>query len=65
MVILNLQILKIYTNINLVKDYLNHHMFVMDVNLDVDVEKKDTLIMQEKQMILIKKLKVKLEKVLI
>lgn len=30
-------------------------MFVMDVNQDVDAEKKDKLTMQEKQMILIEK----------
>ena len=40
-------------------------MFVMIANQEVDVEKKDILIMQGKQMILIKKLKVKLEKALI
>ena len=40
-------------------------MFVMDVNLEVDAEKKDILTMLEKQMILIEKLKVKLEKALI
>ena len=40
-------------------------MYVMVVNLEVDVEKKDILIMLEKQMILIKKLKVKLERELI
>ena len=40
-------------------------MFVMDVNQDVDAEKKDILTMQEKQMILIEKLKVMLEKELI
>ena len=38
-------------------------MFVMVVNPEVVVEKKDVLIMLEKQMILIVKLKVKLEKV--
>ena len=46
-------------------DLRNHLMFVMVVNLEVVVEKKDTLTMLEKQMILIEKLKVKLEKVLI
>lgn len=40
-------------------------MFVMDVNQDVDAEKKDILITLEKQTTLIEKLKVKLEKVLI
>ena len=30
-------------------------MFVMDVNQDVDAEKKDILTMQEKQMIIIEK----------
>lgn len=30
-------------------------MFVMDVNQDMDAEKKDILTMQEKQMILIEK----------
>lgn len=30
-------------------------MFVMDVNQDVDAEKKDILTMQEKQMTLIEK----------
>ena len=51
--------------IYLVKDYLNHLMFVMVVNQEVVVEKKDGPIMQEKQTIYIKKLKVKLEKALI
>ena len=41
---------KIYININLVKDYLNHLMYVTDVNLEVVVEEKDILIMQEKLM---------------
>ena len=38
-------------------------MFVMVVNLEAVVEKKDILIMPEKQMILIERLKVKPEKV--
>ena len=36
--------------IYLVKDYLNHLMFVMVVKKEVDVEKKDLLIMLEKLM---------------
>ena len=40
-------------------------MFVMDVNLEVVVEKKDLLIMLEKQMILIKNLLVLVDRVLI
>ena len=48
-----------------VPDLLNRLMFVMGVNLEVVVEKKDILIMLEKQMILIERLKVTLEKVLI
>ena len=46
-------------------DLQNHLMFVTVVNLEVDVEKKDILTMLEKQMILIERLKVKLEKGLI
>ena len=46
-------------------NYLNHLMFVMDVNLEVGVEKKDLLIMLEKRMILIKNLLVLVDKVLI
>ena len=42
-------------NIYLVNDYPTHPMFVMDVSLEVDAEKKDILTMQEKQMILIEK----------
>ena len=52
MAILKLQTLKIYTNINHVKDYQNLHIYVMAVNLDVVVEKKNILIMLEKLMIL-------------
>ena len=40
-------------------------MYAMDVSHVLDVEKKDLLITRERQMIHIKKLKVKLEKVLI
>ena len=50
---------------SLVKDYLSLHMFVTDVKQDAVVEKKDLLIMLDVLTILIKKLKVKLEKVLI
>lgn len=46
-------------------DLQNHLMFVTVVNLEVVVEKKDILTMLEKQMILIERLKVKLEKALI
>ena len=53
------------TKIYLVKSSLNHLTFVMDVNLEVVVEKNDLLIMQEKQMILKEKKKVKLGKVLV
>ena len=38
----------IMTETYLVKDYPNHPMFVMVVNLDVVVEKKDILFMLEK-----------------
>ena len=50
----------IMTETYLVKDYPNHPMFVMIVNLDVVVEKKDILIMLEKVSIepqLLKKVK--------
>ena len=49
------QIQKIYININLVKSYKNHLMYVTDVNPEVAVEEKDILIMQEKLMTLIMK----------
>jgi len=65
MVILKQMILKIYINISHVKNYLNRLIYVMVVSLEVVVERKDILIMLEKMMILIKKLKVKLEKELI
>ena len=55
----------IMIEISRVLDLLSHLMFVMGVNLEVVVEKKDIPIMLEKQMILIEKSKVKLEKVLI
>jgi len=55
----------IMIGIYLVKDYLNHLMFVMVANQEAVVEKKDILIMLEKLMIHIKKLKANLEKVLI
>lgn len=59
--------LKIITMIEMfhVLDLQNRLMFVMVVILEVVVEKRDILTMLEKQMILIEKLKVKLEKVLI
>ena len=47
-----------------VLDYLKHLMFVTDVFLEEAVEKNDILIMQDKLMILTKKLKAILEKVL-
>ena len=50
---------------SLVKDYLNHHMVVTAVKLDEVVEEKALLIMLNVLTILIKKLKVKLERVLI
>ena len=65
MVILKQMILKIYINISHVKKYLNRLIYVMVVSLEVVVERKDILIMLEKLMILIKKLKMKLEKELI
>lgn len=65
MVILKQMILKIYINISHVKNYLNRLIYVMVVSLEVVVERKDILIMLEKLMILIKKLKMKLEKELI
>lgn len=65
MVILKQMILKIYINISHVKNYLNRLIYVMVVSLEVVVERKDILIMLEKLMILIKKLKVKPEKELI
>lgn len=65
MVILKQMILKIYINISHVKNYLNRLIYVMVVSLEVVVERKDILIMLEKLIILIKKLKVKLEKELI
>lgn len=52
-------------NIILVINYLNHLMFVMDVNLEVGLEKKGLLIMLEKRMILIKNLLVLVDRVLI
>ena len=39
-------------------------MYVMDANLEADVERRDILITQDKLMTLIKKLKAILEKVL-
>ena len=57
--------MKILIIIFIVIDLISHLMSVMVVNLGVVVEKKDILIMLEKQMILIEKLKVKQEKVLI
>ena len=65
MVILKQMILKIYINISHVKNYLNRLIYVMVVSLEVVVERKDILIMLEKLIILIKKLKMKLEKELI
>ena len=50
---------------SLVKDYLDPHMFVTAVKLGEVAEKKGLLIMLGVLMILIKKLKVKLEKALI
>ena len=51
--------------ITLAINYLNHLMFVMVANLEVDVEKKDLLIMPERLMILTRNLLVLVDKVLI
>lgn len=55
--------MKILVIIFIVINLINHLMFVMVVNLEVVVERKDLHIMLEKRTILIKKLKVRLEKV--
>ena len=61
-----MELIKIIITIEiyLALNFQNHHMYVMGVNLEVDVERKDILITQDKLMTLIKKLKAILEKVL-